>query len=155
MFHNVPPALFLCTKISVVTGSACAVPVTSSLESDLSVPSSDSTRVKLKTSLSRTVIKLSLSKVWNSQIYTLTVQRLIQGQFPKLNSLKLSLLQSKALKGSTANAVQIFHINGNHWIVATTVNGKTGKCVQVYDSAYSSFDHPSALFIKKIFSVAC
>ena len=61
------------------------------------------------------------------------------------------MLQSEALKGLTANAIQLFHINGNHWIVSTTVNSKTGKCVQVYDSAYSLLNHPSALLLKIFF----
>ena len=49
-----------------------------------------------------------------------SAQRLIKNQLPKLNGLKLSLLQAQPLKGSTINAIQIFHIHGNHWIVAAT-----------------------------------
>ena len=78
-----------------------------------------------------------------------SAQRLIKNQFPKLNGLKLSLLQAQPLKGSTVNAIQIFHINGNHWIVAAAA--KSGKSVQVYDSAHTSLDQASAVLIKDFF----
>ena len=47
-------------------------------------------------------------------------QRLLRAQFPKLNGLVLSLLQHQPLLGVIDNAIQIFHVCGNHWIVATT-----------------------------------
>jgi len=58
-------------------------------------------------------------------------QRLIHAQFPKLNGLVLSLLQNQPLMGATDNAVQIFHVCGDHWIVAATAPGS--KMVYVYD----------------------
>ena len=78
-----------------------------------------------------------------------SAQRLIKYQFPKLNGLKLSLLQAQPLKGSTINAIQIFNINGNHWIVVVTA--KSGKGVQVYNSAHTSLDQASAILIKDFF----
>ena len=53
------------------------------------------------------------------------------------------------MKGSTVNIIQIFHINGNHWIIAAT--GKSGKSIQVYDSAHTSLDQASAVLIKDFF----
>ena len=78
-----------------------------------------------------------------------SAQWLIKIQFPKLNGLKLSLLQAQPLKGSTINAIQIFHVHGNHWIVAAT--SKHGKAIQVYDSAHTSLDHTTAVMIKDFF----
>ena len=74
---------------------------------------------------------------------------MISERFPDLNGLKLSLLQTQPLKGPTTNAVQIFHVNGNHWIVAATA--KAGKSVCVYDSAHTSLDQVSATLIKNFF----
>ena len=74
---------------------------------------------------------------------------MINEQFPDLNGLKLSLLQMQPLKGPTTNAVQIFHVNGNHWIVAATA--KVGKSVHIYDSAHASLDQVSATMIKNFF----
>ena len=53
------------------------------------------------------------------------------------------------MKGSTVNAIQIIHINGNHWIVAATA--KSGRSVQVNDSAHTSLDQASAVLIKYFF----
>ena len=53
------------------------------------------------------------------------------------------------MKGSRVNTIQIFHINGNHWIVAA--KGKSGKSVQVYDSAHTLLDQASAVLIKDFF----
>ena len=78
-----------------------------------------------------------------------SAQRLIKNQLPKLNGLKLSLLQAQPLKGSTINAIQIFHVHGNHWIVAAT--SKHGKTIQVYDSAHTSLDHTTAVMIQDFF----
>ena len=78
-----------------------------------------------------------------------SAQRLICAQFPKLNGLVLSLLQNQFLIGATDNAIQIFHVHGDHWIVATTAPGS--KVVYVYDSAYSSLDQLSSKLITGFF----
>ena len=70
----------------------------------------------------RTIIEQGLEL---TDLHVNSAQRLIKNQFPKLNSLKLSLLQAQPLQASTVNATKIFHISGNHWIVAAT--GKSGK----------------------------
>ena len=77
-----------------------------------------------------------------SDLHINSAQRLINEHFPDLNGLKLSLLQKQPLKGPTTNAIQIFHDNENHWIVAATA--KVGKSVHVYDSAHTSLDQVSA-----------
>ena len=78
-----------------------------------------------------------------------SAQRLLRAQFPKLNGLVLSLLQHQPLLGATDNAIQIFHVRGNHWIVATTA--PNSKVVYVYDSAYSSLDQSSSKIITSFF----
>ena len=47
--------------------------------------------------------------------------RLIHEQFPAINGLVLTLLQNRPLHGSSANAIQIFHVRGGHWIVDANV----------------------------------
>jgi len=142
------------SKVSVVADTVCAVPVIPPTEFDSPALSGDTGSVWVKIqditlkSSDKAIIDQGLEL---TDLHINCAQRLIKGQFPKLNGLKLSLLQSQTLKGSTTNAIQIFHINGNHWIVATTINSKNGKNVQVYDSAYSSLDHPSALLLKNFF----
>ena len=49
-------------------------------------------------------------------------------------------MQDKPHKESTENALQIFHIEGNHWVCAATI-GATGKKVLVYDSAYTRWSN--------------
>ena len=143
-------SLFPVPKICVIADDACAVPVVSSTESNLSAPLVDSVWVTIKDitlkNSNKAIIEQGLEL---TDLRINCAQRLFQGQFPKLNGLKLSFLQSEALKGSTNDAIQIFHVNGNHWIVASNCN--SGKNVQVYDSAYSSLGHPSALLIRRFF----
>ena len=75
--------------------------------------------------------------------------RLIHEQFPAINGLVLTLLQNRPLHGSSANAIQIFHVRGGHWIVGATSN--KGKVVTVYDSLYASLDQATAVMIQKFF----
>jgi len=105
-------------KIAVVPDTVCAVPVISLTESDLPAQSGDSVWVKIKDITLKNSDKVIIEQGLElTDLHINCAQLLIKGQFPKLNGLKLSLQQSQALKGSTTNAIQIFHINGNHWIV--------------------------------------
>ena len=120
------------------------------LQNLVSEPLVDSVWVKIKDITLKNSDKVIVEQGLElTDLHITCAQRLLQGQFPKLNGLKLSLLQSKTLKGSMNDAIQIFHVNGNHWIVAS--NCKSGKNVQMHDSAYSSLDHPSALLIRRFF----
>ena len=143
------------SSVSVTTKyestSACAVVSMKESSTLLQSPEGgDNSWVKIKDiSLKindRTIIEQGLEL---TDLHINSPQRLIKNQFPKLNGLKLSLLQAQPLKGSTINAIQIFHVHGNHWIVAAT--SKHGKTVQVYDSAHTSLDHTSAVMIKDFF----
>ena len=48
-------------------------------------------------------------------------QRILKQKFLKINGLRLTLLQDKSHKKPTSNALQIFHIDGDHWICASTI----------------------------------
>jgi len=99
--------LFPTPKICVIADDACAVPVVSSTESNLSAPLVDSVWVKIEDitlkNSNKAIVEQDLEL---TDLHIKCAQRLLQGQFPKQNSLKLSLLQSKALKGSTNDAIQ-------------------------------------------------
>ena len=75
----------------------------------VSAPSSDSAWVKVRDitlkNSDKAIIEQGLEL---TDLHINCAQRLSQGQFPKLNGLKISLVQSEALKGLTANAIQIF-----------------------------------------------
>ena len=77
------------------------------------------------------------------------VQRLLKQQFPQFNGLRLTLLQKQPHSEPTTNALQILHIKGNHWVVATTK--VKGKAVYVYDTLFSSVDQATAGVIKTNF----
>ena len=77
-------------------------------------------------------------------------QRILKAKFPKINGLRLTLLQDKSHKEPTNNALQIFHTGGDHWICATTI-GVSGKRVLVYDSAYTKWDESALCLLKKQF----
>ena len=79
-------------------------------------------------------------------------QRLLRKQFPKMNGLHSTLLQHQTHSQETVNALQIFHIKRNHWIVASTK--PKGKLVRVYDSVFSSVDQETARIIQTNFRCA-
>lgn len=76
-------------------------------------------------------------------------QKMLKWQFPDVNGLRWTLLQDKPNKFPTSNAVQIFHIKGNHWVCAAT--HKSGKQVLVYDLAYSTWDKASLALLQTQF----
>ena len=64
--------------------------------------------------------------------YINKAQCLLKAQFPQVNGLTLSLLQSKDLQptGSVSNKIQIIHCSKrHHWVVATTVNCRDGEVI--------------------------
>ena len=71
------------------------------------------------------MVKSSLISILN------TAQRILKVMFPKINGLWLTLLQDKPHKELTENALQVFHIEGDHWVCATTI-GASGKKVLMY-----------------------
>lgn len=77
-------------------------------------------------------------------------QRILKKKFPKINGLRLTLLQDKPHKEPTNNALQIFHTGGDHWICATTI-GVSGKRVLVYDSGYTKWDESALCLLKNQF----
>ena len=68
-------------------------------------------------------------------------QRLLKLSFPKINCLRLTVLQDKEHKEPTTNSIQILHVNRNHWVCAATT--AKGKQVHVYDSSFGSWDQTS------------
>ena len=55
-------------------------------------------------------------------------QRILKLKFPKINGLRLTLLQNKPHKDPTDSAIlQILHTGGDHWICATTIGTASGK----------------------------
>ena len=95
------------------------------------------------------VMALGGEKIMDHHINS--AQRLISAQFSKLNESVLSLLQNQPLIGATYNAIQIFHVHGDHWLVAMTAPGS--KVVYVYDSTFSSLNQLSFQTYYRLFSL--
>ena len=76
-----------------------------------------------------------------SDVHINFAQQLLKQQFPQLNGLKSTLLQSKENTGEFLPAqIQIIHFRSrDHWIVASTNACKDGD-VCVYDSVFSTLD---------------
>ena len=75
-------------------------------------------------------------------------QRILKSKFPKINGLRLTLLQDKSHKEPTNSALQILHTGGDHWICANTIGTASGKKVLVCDSAYTRWDDTSICLLK-------
>ena len=66
-------------------------------------------------------------------------QKLLSSQYPNISGLQTTLYQYKQPLASSKNAIQIIHVQGNHWITISTINCEEGE-VGVYDSLYNSID---------------
>ena len=80
-------------------------------------------------------------------------QCLIKRQFPHIEGLQSSLLQSKPGREYEAGTdqLQIVHSRGDHWVLASTVGCENGK-VNVYDSVYSSLDEMTKQVVFNLFN---
>ena len=78
-------------------------------------------------------------------------QQLLKAQFPSLNGLQCTLLQSrKQPLPEGKQVVQIIHCHGNHWIAVSSMN-TSDKTVNVYDSLYNSLDGETTDIINSLF----
>ena len=80
-------------------------------------------------------------------------QKLLKSQFPGINGLCLTLLQSKIgeTKEPANNKLQIVHCRErNHWITVTTIGCEEG-IVKAFDSLYCALDDPSTTIVLNMF----
>ena len=77
-----------------------------------------------------------------SDIHINYAQQHLNCQFPQLNGLQSTILQSKRVafsSGEVMNYLQIVHSRGDHWIVASNIGCECSE-VNIYDSVYNSVD---------------
>ena len=80
---------------------------------------------------------LEADGTWLKDCHINAAQKLIHEQFPSISGLADTLLLSLGTWGcSPENAVQIIHVDGNHWICVSTIGCPPGT-IDVYDSLYS------------------
>ncbi len=76
--------------------------------------------------------------------------KLLCKQFPNIEGLGNTLLQSKSPVMKISNGLQIIFDRGNHWIVASSI-GCEPHIVNVYDSIYSSINENTKKVICNLF----
>lgn len=77
-------------------------------------------------------------------------QALIKAKFPSINGLSSTLAPS-SVGGWTANYLQIFHCNGNHWVAVSTMGCAYGE-VNIYDSLYKRISEETRTTLNNVFS---
>jgi uncharacterized protein YbaR (Trm112 family) len=78
------------------------------------------------------------------------VQELLKRQSPSINGWQTPQLgKGYNFTCKTSPFIQILHVHGNHWIVASTINCKEGE-VNIYDSLYSYIHQDTKLQICSI-----
>lgn len=98
-------------------------------------------------------IKSILSGEKLTDLHIHLAQQLLKQQFPHLNGLQPTVLQTKKnFKGgqSLPNQLQVVHFRGDHWILATSIGCRNGD-VSVYDSVYRSIDEEACTVITNLF----
>ena len=87
-----------------------------------------------------------------SDLHINFAQTLLKLQFPCVNGLQNTLLQSKNNPDKPLqDQLQVIHCcTRDHWIVASTVNCKDGE-VNIYDSVYSTVDEETDKVLANLF----
>ena len=81
-------------------------------------------------------------------------QALIKKHFNDLSGLHCTLTISQLqVPMVSENVLQILHIGGNHWVVASNIGCTTGE-VNLYDSIYSEISNATQMLLKKVFGNA-
>jgi len=77
---------------------------------------------------------------------------LLKAVFPDVEGLHDTVLQQSATAAVTARGrkyVQVFHVNGNHWITASNINTACDNVVDIYDSSRVRFSSSDKAAIAK------
>lgn len=78
-------------------------------------------------------------------------QQLLHSQFPHIEGLQSTLLQSRTNPSAVVkNKLQIVHSRGNHWIVVSSIGCDNGA-VNVYDSIYKEIDASTQKVVSNMF----
>ena len=81
-------------------------------------------------------------------------QALIKKQFNNLSRLYCTLMISQLQAPMVSeNVLQILHVGGNHWVVASNIGCTTGE-VNLYDSIYNEISNATQMLLKKVFGNA-
>lgn len=91
---------------------------------------------------------IASGKKWSDLTINLA-QQLLKTQFPSVNGLWSTLLQTKSNTEPFNNQLQIIHSSGDHWIVAST--GCKDAGVLVYEYVYNSVNKASTDIIGNLF----
>lgn len=85
-----------------------------------------------------------------SDLHILYGQCLLKRQFPEVQGLSCTLLQTQLKFDIQKEFVQICHIRNNHWIVISNMLSKPGE-VHVFDSVYTDIDLKTEALIRCMF----
>ena len=80
-------------------------------------------------------------------------QQLLKQQFPHINGLQPTVLQTKKSLGVRKpfpNQLQVIHSRGDHWILASNISCRN-SVLNVYDSVYRSTDEATSAVITNLF----
>ena len=83
-------------------------------------------------------------------LHILFGQCLLKRQFPEVQGLSCTLIQSRLRFDIQKEFVQICHIRNNHWIVISNMLSKPGE-VHVFDSVYTDIDVNTEGMIRSMF----
>lgn len=122
--------------------------------------SEDSEPARKKTRIDHTRLDIETGSILNGAMLTdlhiHLAQRLLKQQFPHLNGLQPTVLQTRANLGVMTplpNQLQVIHTRGDHWILASNIGCKD-SAVNVYDSVYRSIDEATSTVITTLFQAS-
>ena len=97
----------------------------------------------LKPSLSSEQKRILCSKAWLDDTMMDKGQALLKAQYPHINGLQSVILTEKyALIPQPDEFLQILNVNGNHWILLSTI-GCPPATINVYDSLHGNLPPPA------------
>ena len=83
-------------------------------------------------------------------LHILFGQCLLKHQFPEVQGLSCTLIQSRLRFNVQMEFVQICHVRNNHWIVTSNILSEPGE-VHVFDSLYTDIDINTEAMIRGMF----
>ena len=133
----------LCT-VQCHPGHTCTNCKTSlAVEGSVDLTRKDPQKTILKPSLSSEQKRILFSKAWLDDTVIDKGQALLKAQYPHISGLQSVILTEKyALIPQPDEFLQILNVNGNHWILLSTI-GCPPATINVYDSLHGNLSPPA------------
>lgn len=88
---------------------------------------------------------------WLNDNHITCAQILIKQIYPTIRGLQSTIRQNSGpLAKLYPGSLQVLHVDGNHWALASTISLPNGADILLYDSLYTSMNHQTKLLLSEL-----